>query len=284
MYVFLRRASLIIFPLLFIAGVLILFVHFLPEKRGQKQIIKTDISTEQKITENKIVANISDAKEKEPINKKVITDSYPTIVVDPTHGGDDLGNVGVNSVVESHINLQVAFKLARALRMKGIKVFLTRMDDYNVALDKKFKDAEKHDPILFLSINCAYSDKKGLRGAEIYGFTPEAVNTELETNSNKSYEFYEGVYVPKTQEAMLLENKVSSSIKKELDLPYKSRLERRFLKVLALSAGLPTIAVFVGYISNNDDAKFLSSEKQIDEWTEKLAKAIESGITKKEIL
>ncbi|MEI6093523.1 MAG: N-acetylmuramoyl-L-alanine amidase [bacterium] len=263
---------------------MILFVHFLPEKRGQKQIIKTDISTEQKITENKIVANISDAKEKEPINKKVITDSYPTIVVDPTHGGDDLGNVGVNSVVESHINLQVAFKLARALRMKGIKVFLTRMDDYNVALDKKFKDAEKHDPILFLSINCAYSDKKGLRGAEIYGFTPEAVNTELETNSNKSYEFYEGVYVPKTQEAMLLENKVSSSIKKELDLPYKSRLERRFLKVLALSAGLPTIAVFVGYISNNDDAKFLSSEKQIDEWTEKLAKAIESGITKKEIL
>ena len=166
--------------------------------------------------------------------------------------------------------------------MKGVKVFLTRMDDYNVSLDKKFKDAEKHNPLLFVSINCAYSDQKELNGVEVYGFTPEAVNVDIETNSNKPYEFYEGVYVPKTQDAMLVENRVSSSIKKELDLPYKSRLERRFFKFLALPANIPTLAIFVGYISNNDDAKLLSSEKQIDEWTEQLAKAIELGITKKE--
>lgn len=280
MHVFLRRASLFIFPLIFITGVLILLVYFLPQKRGH--IIKNHVSLKQEQkSDNKIIANISSTKETIPTNVTVVSDSYPTVVLDPTHGGDDLGNVGVNSIVESQINLQVAFKLARALRMKGIKVFLTRMDDYNVALDKKFKDAKKNNPILFVSINCSYSNKKELKGMEVYGFTPESVNTDIENNSNKPYEFYEGVYVPKTQEAMLIENRVSASIKKELDLPYKSRLERRSFKFLALPADIPALALFVGYISNNDDAAFLSSEKKVDEWTEKLAKAIESSTIKK---
>ncbi|MCX6113572.1 MAG: N-acetylmuramoyl-L-alanine amidase [Proteobacteria bacterium] len=216
-------------------------------------------------------------------SEKNLQDSYPTAVLDPTHGGDDAGSIGINSIVESNINLQVAFKLARALRMKGVKVFLTRTDDYNVTLERKFKDAEKQNPVIYISINCAYSDKRNKKGVEVYGFTPEpaeADGSEIEKTENKFYEFYEGTYVQKSQEAEAVEDRVSSSVKKELNLPYRSGLERRFFKFLSLPANIPALAVFVGYISNYNDSRLLSSEKEVDELTERLATAIESGITK----
>ncbi|MEI6079238.1 MAG: N-acetylmuramoyl-L-alanine amidase [bacterium] len=275
MPVFLRRAALFIVPLIFILGILMLVMHSLPDKRGPEP---------KKIIEKKIMANV---KEKPSTatqtsattrSKQNTQDSFTLVMLDPSHGGDDTGNVGVNSAVESNINLHIAFKLARALRMKGIKVVLTRMDDYNVPLERRLKDAVDKNPAIYISINCAYSDKRNLKGMDVYGFTPEPVNSELEKMNTKFYEAYTGTYVVKSEDSMAIEGRLSSSIKKELNLPYKSRLERRFLKPLALPANIPALALFMGYISNPEDARSLSSDKQVDEWTEQLATAIDAGL------
>jgi N-acetylmuramoyl-L-alanine amidase len=191
-------------------------------------------------------------------------DSFLTVVLDPTHGGDDVGNIGYKSAVESNLNLQFAFKLARALRMRGVKVYLTRMEDTNLPVELRFKEAEKRNPNLFLSINCSYSDVRSLRGMEIYGFSPG----EKES------------YSTKTQGAMVVENKVSLSIKDELDLPYKSALERKFFEFLATPAHMPTLGLFIGYISNTEDVEQLENNKYIDALTERVAASIEKGLQK----
>jgi len=288
--VFLRRAALFIFPLIFIAGVLALLMYLLPEKRGQ--ILNTEPTSQDlpvkipnKVKDTNTDVKLSTKKEEtivQPIKK--LHDSYPVVVLDPGHGGDDAGNIGINSIVESNIDLHIAFKLARALRMKSVKVFLTRTEDQDITLERRFKEVEKQNPVIYISINCAHSDKKNKKGMEIYGFAPlppDAIDSsEIEKAENKLYESYEGIYVQKAPEAKVIEEMVSSSIKKELHLPNSAGLERKFFKLLSLPANMPALAIFVGYISNYDDSRMLSSDRQVDELAEKLATAIESGITK----
>jgi N-acetylmuramoyl-L-alanine amidase len=207
--------------------------------------------------------------------------SFFAVVLDPTHGGDDVGSIGYKSAVESNLNLQFAFKLARALRMRGIKVYLTRMDDANVPIDTRFSEAVRMSPSIFLSINCSYSDLKSLRGMEIYGFTPTQGDSEIENVKNRFYDKYDGNYVAKAQNAMVVENRVSLAIKDGLDLPYRSGLERKFFKFMALPANVPTLGLFIGYISNAEDVENLENIKHVDEITERLAASIENGLLKK---
>ena len=286
MHVILRRALFFLFPLLFLSVVLTLLVHSIsglpkkPYKQSSKQAISaknTDLVAEtgavsgsgQADTRGQAVANPSSVN------------FQPVIVLDPTHGGSDLGSLSETSFTESNINLVFSFKLARALRMRGFKVFLTRMDDDNPSLEQRFKEAATYNPVLYLSINCGYSHNKRISGVEVYGFTTELQHTEIEKVKNGFYEFYEGVYETKGQDSLALENRVSSVIKTDLDLPYKSRLLRRFLKNLALPSNIPALAIFVGYISNEKEAKKLSNPKYSDELAEKLAVAVEDGIIKK---
>jgi N-acetylmuramoyl-L-alanine amidase len=210
--------------------------------------------------------------------------SFFTVVLDPTHGGDDAGSIGYKSAVESNLNLQFAFKLARALRMRGVKVYLTRMDDVNVPVDTRFNEAVKRSPNMFLSINCSYSDIRSLRGMELYGFTPiqgQEDDSKIENIKNRFYDKYEGSYVTKAQGAMVVENRVSLAIKEGLDLPYRSGLERKFFKFMAMPANVPTLGIFIGYISNAEDVERLENEKYIDDITERLAASIENGLLKK---
>lgn len=260
----LRRAAIFLLPLLCLAGILYLVDRWkIPTKKSVPVVSETKKKdVEYKLRTVQGVQGVMPSSSSSSSNK---TDSFLTIVLDPTHGGDDVGNIGYKSAVESNLNLQFAFKLARALRMRGVKVYLTRMEDSNVPVEARFKEAEKRNPNLFLSINCSYSDVRSLRGMEIYGFSPGEK---------------EG-YFTKTQGAMVVENKVSLSIKEELDLPYKSALERKFFDFLATPAHMPTLGLFIGYISNSEDVEQLENTKYVDVLTERIAASIEKGLQKK---
>ena len=264
----LRRAAIFLLPLLCLAGVLYLVDKWaihpkdLKSVSGEKNVVA---EAHQKNVDYKLrtVQGVAPITSSSPNKNK--TDSFFTIVLDPTHGGDDVGNIGYKSAVESNLNLQFAFKLARALRMRGVKVYLTRMEDVNTPLDTRFKEAEKKTPNLFLSINCSYSDVRSLRGMEIYGFTPAEKQG----------------YSTKTQDAMVVENRVSLALKEDLDLPYKSGLERKFFEFLAVPAHIPTLGLFIGYISNAEDVEQLEDVKYVDTLTERIAASIEKGLQKK---
>ena len=48
------------------------------------------------------------------------------IVIDPGHGGEDPGKVGINDALEKDLNLQISEKVATLLEEAGIKVVMTR--------------------------------------------------------------------------------------------------------------------------------------------------------------
>jgi len=271
----LRRAAIFLLPLLSLAAILYLADSWVTKQKSFKAPLpkaKIVVETKKNDVEYRLrILNTTD--EVAPSSVKISkSSSFFTVVLDPTHGGDDVGSIGYKSAVESNINLQFAFKLARALRMKGVKVYLTRMDDVNTPVDVRLDETVKRSPSLFLSINCSYSDIKSLRGMEIYGFTPP----DSENKETPKSEYY-----TKSQAAMVVENRVSLAIKEDLDLAYKSGLERKFFKFMALPSNIPTLGIFVGYISNGDDVEQLENEKFIDNLAERIAVSIEKGLLKK---
>ncbi len=77
-----------------------------------------------------------------------------TIVLDPGHGGEQLGAVGLNGLEEKTPNLDVSKKLKKMLEKDGAKVYLTRQqDDQTVSLKDRVTFTKKKKADLFVSLH-----------------------------------------------------------------------------------------------------------------------------------
>lgn len=105
--------------------------------------------------------------------------SAPTVIIDPGHGGADGGAVGVNSVCEKDLNLDVALKLSDILNAAGIRTLLTRNSDVmlsdegasshkNGDLSARRKVAESIDDAIFVSIHMNSFPISKYSGTQVY--------------------------------------------------------------------------------------------------------------------
>jgi N-acetylmuramoyl-L-alanine amidase len=65
----------------------------------------------------------------------------PTVVLDPGHGGSEVGAAN-HGVVEKDSNLDMALRIERMLTDAGVRVVLTRRDDHRVAVQPSSDDAQ----------------------------------------------------------------------------------------------------------------------------------------------
>ncbi|MGH9243199.1 MAG: N-acetylmuramoyl-L-alanine amidase family protein [Acidimicrobiales bacterium] len=75
------------------------------------------------------------------------------VVLDPGHGGDELGAVGATGLTEAAVNLTIAEETARLLESTGATVALTRTADYRITLQTRAEIATRLDPLAFVSIH-----------------------------------------------------------------------------------------------------------------------------------
>ena len=81
-------------------------------------------------------------------------DGLRTLVIDPGHGGEELGAQGPRGTLEKDVTLAVARRLRTLVESRlGLKVFLTREDDRTLALDDRSAFANAHKADVFLSIH-----------------------------------------------------------------------------------------------------------------------------------
>jgi N-acetylmuramoyl-L-alanine amidase len=93
----------------------------------------------------------------------------PTVILDPGHGGEDIGVKTAGGLQEK----QLAFDIARRVRMLvetrlGLRVLLTRDGDVAVPLDARVAFANNHKGDLFLSLHANYAPSATVEGAEVY--------------------------------------------------------------------------------------------------------------------
>jgi N-acetylmuramoyl-L-alanine amidase len=108
--------------------------------------------------------------------KRTEGEGPPLICIDPGHGGDATGAIGVSGAKEKDVNLAMSLLLAKNLRQAGLRVMMTRETDVAVDLHERAAMANAAEAGLFVSIhnNASGGGEDGPNGTEtFYPGTPE---------------------------------------------------------------------------------------------------------------
>jgi N-acetylmuramoyl-L-alanine amidase len=106
-------------------------------------------------------------------------DGPPLICVDPGHGGEDSGAIGVAGTKEKDLNLAIGLFLAQNLRDAGLRVMMTREDDTLPTLQGRADLANAAPASLFVSVhNNAAGDPEANGTESFYWGTPEDYSAE----------------------------------------------------------------------------------------------------------
>ncbi len=136
--------------------------------------------------------------EKDPSLGTTVSQSitYPIIVIDAGHGGEDGGTTGTNGVLEKDLNLSIAKHLNVILRSMGFNTVMTRSTDVllydktsNYHGQKKVQDlstrrqvTEQYENALFISIHMNAFPIEKYHGLQVY-YSPNHQNSEAIANS-----------------------------------------------------------------------------------------------------
>ena len=94
------------------------------------------------------------------------------VVLDPGHGGDELGCVGASGTTEAELNLLLAQELGARLEQAGAQVHYTRTDESTGTLDARVAFADSVQADFFLSVHhnstSADGDPWAAQGYSVY--------------------------------------------------------------------------------------------------------------------
>jgi N-acetylmuramoyl-L-alanine amidase len=198
-----------------------------------------------------------------------------TIVIDPGHGGEDIGTFNDHvKVVEKQATLDTALRLKQLLEADGYRVALTRTDDRKLELLERplFALQEKAD--LFLSIHYNAVEKEAqqqsVSGVEVYVMTPQyQLSADLERdnqvdvfNPGNAYDHWNAV----------LGYAMHRELLRDLKVPDRG-LKRGRRAVLRL-APCPAVLVESGYLTQDAEARKIATPA----YRQKIAEAIADGV------
>ena len=204
------------------------------------------------------------------------------IVIDPGHGGKDPGAVA-GKLQEKTIALQVAIKLGNLIEKEypGIKLVYTRKDDRFIELSERSNIANKAGADLFISIHTNAIKNTSAYGTETFvmGVDKSNANLSVAMRENSVITFeddysskYEG-YDPTSSESYIIFTLMQSGyltqslkLAAQVQNQYCNTDNRRDRGVkqagflVLWRTAMPSILTEIGFISNPDEAKYISSE------------------------
>jgi N-acetylmuramoyl-L-alanine amidase len=95
-------------------------------------------------------------------------ESFSTVVIDPGHGGFDLGGISGQRVPEKVVALDTALRLEKILRTAGLRTVMTRRTDVFIPLPKRSAIANAQPDAIFVSIHYNSARRSGAHGIETY--------------------------------------------------------------------------------------------------------------------
>jgi N-acetylmuramoyl-L-alanine amidase len=216
-----------------------------------------------------------------------------TIVIDPGHGGEEVGAQGPGGTLEKDVTLAIARKLRTQLTDLGLRVFLTRDKDEDIPLDERTAIANNFKADLFLSIHANASRSQGAFGSEVYFLSYQASDEESRRMAiSEGASLAPSTPVPAGSDLALIlwdmaqaehleeSSALASRIQEELAVVTGSEgrgVKQAPFRVL-VGAAMPAVLVEVAFISNPEEEKLLASEP----WQGRVAGALTRGISRYE--
>jgi N-acetylmuramoyl-L-alanine amidase len=209
------------------------------------------------------------------------------IVLDPGHGGWDLGTIGREGLMEKNLVLDVAQRLGNLLEGRlGSEVIFTRKDDNYIALEQRAELANHEQADLFVSIHANYSNLTSARGVETYYSSffspPEAREIESRENENSqavAHAKLTGVQLKeKVDESRKLANSVQQALHGTLaaqSAGVRDRGVREASFVVLTGTEMASILAEISFVSSPTDEERLRNADYRQQIAEALYKGIE---------
>ena len=189
-------------------------------------------------------------------------------MIDPGHGGDDLGVVGAGGAKEKDLTLAVARRVKASIEARlGVRVLLTRDDDRNVPIDNRTSVANNNKANLFISLHANASLQPAAAGAIIYYAAFDSTDAASLGGVARVPTFSGG-----TRDLELVAWDLAQTHHLDQSMAFAAMLEERLrgrvplasqaiarapLDVLE-SANMPAVLVEMGFLSNRDQERQLS--------------------------
>ena len=236
-------------------------------------------------------------------NQKTIT----AIIIDAGHGGKDPGSIGINKIKEKDIVLSFSLELKEELKkiLPNVDIVLTRDKDIYPTLQERYKiantaakiETDKPENALFISVHANASLSPSAKGFEAYFITAQesseyarAVSmlensalvkfdkidaSKYEENSSQLTHNY--MLVEQYQkESRLLAQSIVDEVYKVSGISKRNKPVQNALFYVLKGSIMPSTLIEIGFITNEEDAKFMNTK----ETRIKMVKATALGIKK----
>ena len=245
---------------------------------------------------------VVDVEPQEPLRQASTAPSEPValgykpivIAIDAGHGGEDSGARGPSGVLEKHVALQIARRLAKLVDNKpGMKAVLVRDGDYYVGLRQRIAKARAAQADLFISIHAdAFTDRR-VHGSSIYVLSERGASSEhartLAQRENDS-DLIGGVRLDDKDDilaSVLIDISQTAALEASFDVGarmlsqmgsinklHKKSVQQAGFAVLK-APDIPSVLVETAFISNRDEERRLKDPGYQQRMAQQLMKGIE---------
>ena len=211
------------------------------------------------------------------------------IVIDPGHGGHDVGTTGPEGLREKDLVLDVSKRLGELIEARmGSEVIFTRSDDTFVPLGRRTGIANDAKADLFLSIHANSSTLRTAAGVETYylNFTTSKSALEVAARENAGsqqtifelQDLLEKIALKdKVEESREFASRIQSSlfsVSAKNDSHARDRGVKKAPFVVLIGASMPSVLAEIGFISNAHDEDIMRRP----EYRQRLAEALYKGL------
>jgi len=204
------------------------------------------------------------------------------VVIDPGHGGKDVGAV-YSTIKEKDVVLNIGLILGNYINqyLPEVKVLYTRNNDSFIPLHKRAELANQNKADLFISLHANFCGIPSIIGTEtfILGLHKSQDNLDVAKKENSVILFeddhterYEG-FDPNLSESYIMFELIqdefldqSASFANLVQNQFKGRAERKDRGVkqagflVLRQTGMPSVLIETGFLSNQNEAKYLDSK------------------------
>ena len=215
----------------------------------------------------------------------------PLVVIDPGHGGEDLGAVGPGGLLEKDVVLAIGLELRTLLESQlGARVKLTRTKDIFVPLVERTELANRLQADLFVSLHTNASPNGKAKGFETYYLdnSNDQSSKKLAERENASIRFEgtEGdlqymlsdlIQSAKQPDSILLANSLQRATVSKLAPKWKMGKSLGVKKApfyVLVGAHMPCVLVEMFFIDNSEEGPQLAKK----EFRKELAEGLFVGI------
>lgn len=179
------------------------------------------------------------------LKKTADTLADSVIILDPGHGGYGApGTYSTSTVFEHEVTYAIAEKTAEILRNHGAEVIITRGDNEAMTLSERVEMTRTYNPDVFVSIHCDGSDNPSWYGTHTFYYKNYSMPLGDAIHKRLVNAYRNNVYTDTSSE------QYEGADKDCKFFPYMvTRVEE-----------CPSVLVECGYLTNEKDALFLTSE------------------------